>query len=214
MENFRSPFGGIKLERRQSMRYQSSFDLEDLIQKGLVQLRDNDPEALKALLLGAMAGLRRKEIDTLPWSSFNWQRNTLRISVTEHFAVKSEDSIGEVDLDPELVVLFKGYHTRRTGDFVIESEAEPNPGATYAVYRCDAVFDRLTMWLRQNGVTGQRPLHALRKEFGSRVCTKHGLYAASRALRHADIATTAGHYLDKQKQTSVGLGHLLAPRNS
>jgi hypothetical protein len=169
----------------------------------------NDPEALKAFLLGAMAGLRRKEIDLLPWTAFNWTKQTLRISVTDHFCAKSQDSIGEIDLDPELVELFQEFHSKRTGDFVIESDAQPNLEATYACYRCQAIFERLTVWLRTNGVCGLRPLHSLRKEFGSKICAQYGLFAASRALRHADIGTTASHYLDKQKRTSIGLGHLL-----
>jgi hypothetical protein len=206
--NFRNPLAAIKLEPRQSMRHQTTFDLESLVQKALAQLMADDPEALKTLLLGAMAGLRRKEIDLLPWTAFNWAKQTLRISVTEHFAAKSQDSIGEIDLDPELVALFKDFYSKRTGEFVIESDAQPNLNATYACYRCDSIFQRLTVWLRKNGVSGLRPLHSLRKEFGSKICSQHGLFAASRALRHADIGTTASHYLDKQKRTSIGLGHL------
>jgi hypothetical protein len=49
----------------------------------------------------------------------------------------------------------------------------------------------------------------LRKEFGSLVNQKHGLYAASRALRHADISTSARHYIGKKERVTVGLGHLL-----
>jgi hypothetical protein len=54
----------------------------------------------------------------------------------------------------------------------------------------------------------------LRKEFGSQVCAKYGIYAASRMLRHADIRVTAEHYLDAKKRTPIGLGNLLAlPKN-
>jgi hypothetical protein len=52
-------------------------------------------------------------------------------------------------------------------------------------------------------------LHTLRKEFGSKINDAHGIYAASRALRHADIAITSQHYLDKKSCATVGLGHLL-----
>jgi hypothetical protein len=53
------------------------------------------------------------------------------------------------------------------------------------------------------------PLHTLRKEFGSQMCAKHGIYAASRALRHGDIAITSQHYLDRRRRATVGLGNLL-----
>ena len=65
-------------------------------------------------------------------------------------------------------------------------------------------------WLRKHGVPGLRPLHTLRKEFGSQICDRHGIYAASRALRHADVSITSMHYLDKRSRATTGLGGLLA----
>jgi integrase len=79
----------------------------------------------------------------------------------------------------------------------------------YNHYRCQRDFEALTKWLRKHGVTGNRPLHTLRKEFGSQLCAKHGIYAASHALRHADIAITSQHYLDSRKRATVGLGQFL-----
>jgi hypothetical protein len=52
-------------------------------------------------------------------------------------------------------------------------------------------------------------LHELRKEFGSQLADKHGIYVASRMLRHSDIAITASHYLDKKSRKTVGLGQML-----
>ena len=37
----------------------------------------------------------------------------------------------------------------------------------------------------------------------------HGIYAASRSLRHSDISTTARHYADQKTRISVGLGKFL-----
>jgi hypothetical protein len=63
-------------------------------------------------------------------------------------------------------------------------------------------------------VNTNTPLHTLQKEFGSQICAKHGIYAASHALRHADIAITSQHYLDKRQRATVGLGALLvSPQN-
>ena len=61
----------------------------------------------------------------------------------------------------------------------------------------------------QQGVNSNKPIHELRKEFGSLVNLKHGIYAASRALRHSDITTSARHYIAKKERVTVGLGHLL-----
>jgi hypothetical protein len=82
--------------------------------------------------------------------------------------------------------------------------------ARWEHYRCTSIFEGLIAWLRKKGVTTNTPLHTLRKEFGSRIAAEHGIYAASRLLRHADIRTTASHYLDKKKRGTAGMGHLLS----
>ena len=209
-EGFRSPFDGLKLEARQSMRYRGSFDVPKLIADARGELAQADPELFKALLLALMAGLRRGEIDRLEWNAFDWQNLILHVQITEHLAVKSQDSIGDVDLDPEVAAIFKEFYTQRTGTFVIESDLSAKAGATYLNYRCRPIFKALAAWLRKHGVPGLRPLHTLRKEFGSQICDRHGIYAASRALRHADVSITSMHYLDKRSRATTGLGGLLA----
>ena len=92
-----------------------------------------------------------------------------------------------------------------------ESGVAPRPEAKYSHYRCTKHFTQLTTWLRAKGVAGNTPLHTLRKEYGSQICAKYGIYAASHALRHADIAITSQHYLDQKTKVTVGMGHLLAP---
>ena len=46
----------------------------------------------------------------------------------------------------------------------------------------------------------KRPIHELRKEVGPLISDEHGIYAASRFMRHADIRITAASYLDKKKR--------------
>ena len=90
----------------------------------------------------------------------------------------------------------------------------PIVGANWGHYRCQAIFKKLIAWLRAKGVAGEKPLHALRKEFGSLIAPQFGIYAAKQALGHADIATTAGHYLEVKEKPMIGLGHLLpTPRD-
>jgi integrase len=208
------PFDGVAFEPRSSMRYRSSFDVETLI--GLAC--DGDPEKKiaplpneqkKIFLLAVMAGLRRNEIDKLEWAAFRWNEGTIRIETTRYITPKSEDSAGDVEVDAELMALFKGFHAKAKGHFVIQSSVAPRLGVDYNHYRCQRDFAALTKWLREHGVTGNRPLHTLRKEFGSQLCAKHGIYAASHALRHADIGITSQHYLDSRKRATVGLGQLL-----
>jgi integrase len=203
-----SPFAGVPFEPRQSMRYRSGFSVEKLIKDAQKEL---SIEQLKILLLALMVGLRRNEIDKLEWPAFRWHEGIIRIEPTRYFHPKSEDAVGDVEIDSQLLEIFRGFHARATGDFVIESEVAPRPGAIYSHYRCQRLFEALNTWLRDHGVTGNKPLHTLRKEFGSQVCAKHGIYAASTALRHADIAITSQHYLEKKRRVTVGLGSLLKP---
>ena len=51
------------------------------------------------------------------------RRGLIRIEATEHFRPKTHDSEGDVMVDPELLEIFRGYHARAAGDFVIEASA-------------------------------------------------------------------------------------------
>jgi integrase len=73
------PFDGVDFYKRASMRYQGSFDVFDLIEAAKKELAQPAPELFKVFLLAVMAGLRRREIDTLEWSAFRWERGTIRI---------------------------------------------------------------------------------------------------------------------------------------
>jgi integrase len=160
------------------------------------------------------AGLRRIEIDRLEWAAFRWNHNVMRIEPTQYFDVKTEHSIGDVSVDPELMSVFRGYAARATSNFVIETSNLPITDATFENYRAQAVFERLSAWLRKHGVTARKPIHELRKEFGSMVNRKHGLSAAKDLLRHADVGITAAYYIDSPRKATSGLGALLATKRN
>jgi hypothetical protein len=67
--------------------------------------------------------------------------------------------------------------------------------------------------LRKHGVTAKKPLHELRKELGALITAEHGIYAASRVLRHADLSTTAAHYTDLKTRPTIPVGKWLMPEN-
>jgi integrase len=203
------PFTGIKLEKRSMARYQSNFDVLGLVKTACDELANSEPEQFKVFVLAVMSGLRRNEIDKLEWSRFNWSAGTINIAPTEFFRTKSEDSARVVWIPPQMVETFRGYYARATGRFVIESEVSPILNKPYDHYRCQTLFERLIAWLRFRGVGGTKPLHTLRKEFGSLIAAKFGIYAAKEMLGHADIATTAAHYLEAKEKPVIGLGYLL-----
>jgi integrase len=205
------PFAGVEFEKRPSLKYHSNFDVRALVAQARAELGE-DPtrvELFKIFVLAAMCGLRRREIDLLPWTAFRWDQGVLRIEATEFFEPKSDESSAELPLDPEVCALFRGYYAQAKGEFVIESDLAPNVRASYLHYRCGPLFRLLSSWLRAHGVRSIRPLHTLRKEFGSLINETHGIHAASRALRHAEIGITSAIYVDSRVRTTSGLGYLL-----
>jgi integrase len=205
------PFSNVKFEKRANLKYHSDFDVRVLVAAARAELASHPDkvELFKIFVLATMCGLRRHEIDLLPWTAFRWNEGVLRIEATEFFQPKSDDSNAELPLDPEVCALFRGYYARAKGNFVIESDLAPNVRASYLHYRCGPLFGLLSAWLRAHGVRTLRPLHTLRKEFGSLINQSHGIHAASRALRHASIAITAEVYVDSRVRSTSGLGYLL-----
>jgi hypothetical protein len=104
------PFDGVKFEPRQSNKYYSSIDPVKLIAVAKKEPSKKYPESFKIFLLGLFAGLRRHEIDLLPWTAFNWEEQSIRIAPTKFFQPKSEDSIGVIPLEAELLAIFRGYY--------------------------------------------------------------------------------------------------------
>jgi integrase len=106
----------------------------------------------------------------------------------------------------------KQYRPQATGLFVLESELKPKPEAKFGYYRAAHTFDRLTTWLRGKGVLAHKPIHTMRKEFGSIINESADIYTASRQLRHSNIATTAAYYADNRKRVAVPVGTMLGNR--
>lgn len=204
------PFDGVTLEKAPSMRYTSKIDPYALLATAKDELAESDPEAFKALILALVCGLRRSEIDNLLWRAFDFPGSALRVEASEFHQLKSEDSAGTIDLDADTLALFRGYRAKHPKSiFVIESTKKPNNQIKSRGYRCDEAFKKLLTWLRGQGVEGNKPIHTLRKEIGSIIASEHGIFEASRYLRHSDIRITSAIYADKKKivtpMTFVGL---------
>jgi integrase len=201
------PFEGVELYPRQSAKYFSRIDAKELLLKAEKELRWADTPAFVAMLLALGAGLRRKEIDSLCWHQVDFDRELLRIEATDKAQLKTSDSRGEVFIDSSLAALLKEFHAGADSEFVIQCDGKEGGVTNWGQkYRADAVFDRLNDWLRANGVKAQKPLHELRKELGALVTSEHGIYAASRILRHSDVSTTARHYSDLKTRPVVDIG--------
>jgi hypothetical protein len=147
-----SPFAGISFEPRQSTLYRSSFDASKLIQAARDELAQDDPAAFLVVVLGLCVGLRKGEIDLLPWSAVDFRHGLIRIEPTEYFAPKTEHPIGDVPVDPEIVELLRGFRARTKAPFVVPAgRRKPTHATSHQYYRCEPVFDRVLVWLRKHG---------------------------------------------------------------
>lgn len=201
------PFSAAKLPKRGSTKYQSKIDATELIAAAKKELTG---ASFQVFALALLCGLRKREIDLLTWAQVDFDAAQIRIERTEWFEPKSEDSIGTVDVDKELIALLRGWKANATGPFVIESKREPHHEASRVNYRCEPTFETLYAWLRKKGITANKPLHELRKELGALLASSQGIFAAQSVLRHAQISTTADYYTDKKRTITAGLGKLLA----
>lgn len=208
-------FEGVSAEQEPSLRYRSKIDAEAILKAAQRDLAIHDSEAFKLLLLVFVFGLRRSEADTLTWQQFDFNRRILVIEDTEHKRLKSKDSAGEIDLEPEFCNLFRGFKEKTQGLFVLESPQRIRKDTISERksrgYRCEATHVRLLVWLRAQGVGGLRPIHTLRKEIGAVIASRDGIWKASRYLRHSDIRITSRLYSDKKVPVTSGLAGFLAP---
>jgi hypothetical protein len=220
-------FDEVRLESSQTPRYRSRIDARAILKAADEELKVERPILYTALNLALRAGLRRREIDTLLWKSVDLERKVIHVEANEFYDLKSTDSAGGVDIGDELAGFLAAFRKQHHADMFVlptlplkgvrKAKALPdgkmNDGAheiqvgNYTKrmtpsdsYRCARTFDDLTAWLRLHGVMANRPIHELRKEIGSLVADEHGIYAASRFMRHADIRITAASYLDKKKR--------------
>lgn len=212
------PFHRVEFFPRQSAKYFSRIDAKELLQKAHRELAEANPPAFVAMLLALSAGLRRGEIDGLTWGQVDFDRQLLRVEPTAQASLKTTDSRAEVPIDAHVASVLRGFYAKagsKPSGFVIKGAGSEGGQTKWGQhYRADAVFTYLTDWLRKNGVTAKKPLHELRKELGALVTAEHGIYAASRVLRHADVSTTARHYTDLKTRPVVNIGQwLVEPKN-
>lgn len=195
------PLTGVPLEKSGSTRYISKIDPFAILSMAKEELAESKPEAFKVLVLALVCGLRRGEIDNLLWTAFDFPNSVLKIETSEYHQLKSDDSAGTIDLDSDTKALFQRFRSENPAAlFVIDSPVDPKQVGTNKGprYRCNHEFSTLIKWLKQQGVSTQKPIHTLRKEIGSIIASEHGIFAASRYLRHSDIQITAAVYADKK----------------
>lgn len=212
LEGLVNPFAGLKAGSGTPTKYASTVNAGDLMRSAKQDLAQKHPESYKAFLLALGAGLRAGEIDNLQWQHIDAKAGTIRAMTTATFDTKTESSQREVFVDAGLIAELEHYRNKATALYVLESDRKPKPNAKRAEYRAEATFDHLKKWLRAHGITAHKPIHTLRKEFGSLVTQSADLLAASRQLGHASIATTAAYYAENRKRVAPQIGDMLKPQ--
>ena len=198
------PFDGVEIERTTTKFYGCGVDPRGLLRQAIDQLSEPN---LMAFLLLLTLGLRRREADLAEWSSFDFEKRTFRVMPTQWYRLKTIEAAAVLPVEPEILALFKGWHAKAKGTFILESKRRPKAVA-YQYYRFD--FDPLLDWLRTKGVQGSKPIHNLRKLYGSLLSDLHGIHVASAGLRHADIRTTSEFYSDHTVKLTPGFGSVIS----
>ena len=197
------PFEGVPMEKAPSKRYMSRIDPYSLLALAKEELAETDPMGFRVMLLSLVCGLRCSEIDNLLWRSFDFGRKMLILETTEFKELKSEESASGIDLNADILGIFRGYRAKNPkAVFVIESPNKPRSEAMSRSYRCEATFKRVRTWLRAQGVKAANPIHTMRKEIGSIIASEYGILEASHYLRHSNIRITADTYVGKKKSVT------------
>ena len=212
--NLPNPFDGVRVNAGGIRPYASTIDAAALLRAGKVELAHVDDESYKAFLLALGAGLRKSEIDGLQWQQVDASRSLIRVTTTASFSPKTHASEGEVYVDPGLIAELEACRSPDSDLFVLKGTRRPRSNAPYQVYRADSTFKRLTKWLRGKGVLGLKPVHQLRKEFGSVVNAASDIHTASRQLRHASVAITSAYYADHRRRVFPAVGEMLNTKSA
>ena len=206
-----NPFAALKAENPAAPAYQGAVNMPALLRAGMA-LESTDPQLLAALLLMAGAGLRKSEADAARWSWLDVEACKLSVTADATFTPKTVASEAPVLVDASfLAALVKLRPADAAPDaYILAPEAPAQAAKTFVAYRAEKVFDRLSAWLRQQGLTGRTPLHDLRREFGSFIAQNADIFTASRQLRHGSIQVTASHYTAQRRHVAPSLATMLA----
>lgn len=179
-----------------------------------IDFRQPHQDAYAALLLAFGCGLRANECDKARWAWLkkDGQGNCfIEIRKEADFAPKG-GTARIVKIPADLFEALQG--TRQdTGEYIIgggpSTESSTQGGG---LYRRPNTFRVINEWLRKRGVEAEKkygkPLHRLRKQFGSEVATSFGLFHAQKLLGHGSPTITARHYASQVDLPTLSHVHL------
>jgi integrase len=190
------PFEGVKVKGdRRPPKYRSAIDAAELLQAAKRELRENNRDAYLAVLLALGAGLRRGEIQNLTWANVNAKGQFIDVAAGGSWRPKTDASENLVYVDAGMIAELENFRGQPESTVLEKPYVGTNDAAA---------------WLRGQGIKANKPLHTLRKEFGSLVYNATDLLVASRQLRHSATKVTESFYVEPRKQYAPEIGAMLA----
>ncbi|MFZ5497215.1 MAG: hypothetical protein ACOZE5_17985 [Verrucomicrobiota bacterium] len=181
------PFRAVTMFQHATQRYNlpPATIMLTLVKSIMTDLVREDAGMYCGTLLALHAGLRREEIAHAKWSWFADESTGLVLHV------KPED-----DFAPKFGLERKVKVSRWLQAELLHYK--PQKGAyilpDYSVDQNVGILVRLVAWLRAHGITAIKPIHELRKWFGSFFATEYSITTAQRQLGHSTPMVTNDHY--------------------
>ena len=184
----KNPFKGLELAKPKVDQYvPMSEDLRNKISKDCIDELDNDQAMV--ILMALEIGMRVSEINAAPCSWFSEQDDRVLVHIKEETWFKPKAGTdGVVPISKETYnTLLKLRCNSESKWFVPFGGEEPHPR------RLRKRQSGCSKWLRDKGLNDDKPIHALRKELGSRVAKERSILEASKILRNT-IQVCSTHY--------------------
>lgn len=204
------PFDDVEIPRPENPRFEVQVPWEDVLDAAN-QL--TDVELKKAFYLAVTCGLRRREMDTLLWESFDFRDQRLTVKPTKDYALKTAGSYSAIPLPPAVSAFFEQCQRReqaKRGDAVLTGNRKTN--LTSRSYRCEVTWQKLLAWVRAQGIEDRKPIHHLRKLCGEALNRQAGIHAASRFLRHTSVRITEKSYIDSRARIAPDVSGVLGDK--
>ena len=187
-----NPFAGIHVQQYEIKPFEG-YPIESvraLMAAATDELRGKDGPAYAVFLLALCAGLRAQEA---AWVKRTHIRpNGIFVESDSEAHVTKNTKSRFVPLPESVVVELRAIGG--DGPFLLADDERPNGKKEVGNKRGYRVLKRLSAWLKTKGISYGRPVHFLRKVFGSVVATRHGLFTARDYLGHGSVIVTEKHY--------------------
>jgi integrase len=205
-----SPFARLQRKQIQVAPFQGyeRSAIAVLVDKARRELKPVDLPAYLGFVLCIGAGARQQEAAWARWRHMTPQ-GILWESSDAHETKSGRSRL--VPVGPKLMGEILSFRPPGiSGDeFVIQENAPVAMRSKCPAVRAMPIFKRLAQWLRANGVKDQKPVHVLRKIFGSLVATQEGLFAARDLLGHSTVRVTEASYAALLKKPVIDVGDIV-----